>query len=176
MKLLRRIRWAVAYLTREYILGFGSLLPNDALSCRVRRWLINLTGGRIAPGALIYRNVLIVGQVEVGAGSSISNNTSLNGMQAGIRIGPKVMIAPGCCLVAFDHGTALGDVPMIDQPEVQAPITIEADVWIGANCTITKGVTIHTGAVVAANSVVTKDVPARAVVGGVPARLLRMRE
>ena len=50
------------------------------------------------------------------------------------------------------------------------------DVWIGANCIITAGVTIGEGAVVAAGSVVTKDVKSYAIVGGIPAKIIRMRE
>jgi acetyltransferase-like isoleucine patch superfamily enzyme len=64
---------------------------------------------------------------------------------------------------------------MIRQPLLEAPIVIEDDVWIGANCTITAGVTIRTGAIVAANSVVTRDVGVNEIVGGTPARLLKHR-
>ena len=55
-------------------------------------------------------------------------------------------------------------------------VTIENDVWIGANCLILPGVTIGEGAVVAGGSVVTKDVPAYAIVGGTPAKIIRMRD
>jgi acetyltransferase-like isoleucine patch superfamily enzyme len=51
-----------------------------------------------------------------------------------------------------------------------APITIENDVWLGANVTVLPGVTIHEGAIVGAGAVVTKDVPAHTTVAGVPAR------
>ena len=90
-------------------------------------------------------------------------------------IGSDVMIAPGCCIVAFDHGTRLSAGPMIRQALVEAPICIKSNVWVAANCTITSGVTIGAGAVVAANSVVVSDIPPDAIVGGVPARLLKMR-
>ena len=53
---------------------------------------------------------------------------------------------------------------------ISKPIVIEDRVWCGANVTITKGVHIGTGAVIAAGAVITKDVPAGALVGGVPAR------
>lgn len=65
---------------------------------------------------------------------------------------------------------------MSKQKLVQQKITIEEDVWIGANCTITKGVTIGKGAIVAANSCVNRDVPEYAIVGGVPAKVLKYRK
>lgn len=175
MYLLQRIQRLGRHLGQEYLRAIVTMLPNDVLSCRIRRWAFNALGAKIEPGALIYRNVLLLGRVQIGAGSSISNNSCLNGVDAGIIIGPDVMIASGCCIVAFDHGTRLADGPMIRQALVEAPIRIEQDVWIAANCTITSGVTIGSGAIVAANSVVTSDVPPRAIVGGAPARLLKMR-
>lgn len=163
------------YLVREYLTGFTALLPNDVLSNNIRRIVYKLLGLKVAKNALIYRNVLILGRVSIGSNSSISNNTSINGASAGVYIGSDVMIAPGCCIVAFDHGTAFGPVPMIKQRLIEKAIVIEDNVWVGANCTITKGVTIGVGAIIGANSVVTKDVAPYSVVGGVPARLIKMR-
>ena len=85
------------------------------------------------------------------------------------------MIAPGCCIVAFDHGMEVGTIPMIKQPLIEQAICIEDDVWIAANCTITKGVTIGTGSIIGANSVVTKDIAPYSIMGGVPAKLIKMR-
>ena len=62
------------------------------------------------------------------------------------------------------------------RPEDDKDIIIGDDVWIGANVTILKGVTIHSGSVLAAGAVVNKDVPAYAVVGGVPAQVLKYRK
>ncbi len=176
MQSIRKVERLLRHLGREYATATIALLPNDALSCRLRRWVLNRLGARIGARALIYRNVLVLGNVEIGVRTSISNNTCLNGVTAGIVIGPDVMIASGCCIVAFDHGSRLSAGPMIRQPLIEARVTIEGDVWIAANCTVTAGVTIGTGAIVAANSVVTADVPARAIVGGVPARVIKMRE
>ena len=58
----------------------------------------------------------------------------------------------------------------------KGPILIGHDVWIGANCIVMAGVTIGSGAVVAAGSVVTKDVPQFAIVGGSPAKIIRLRD
>ena len=62
---------------------------------------------------------------------------------------------------------------MIEQGITAEGIVVEDDVWIGAGAIITDGVRIGKGAVVAAGAVVTKDVPAHTVVGGIPARVLK---
>jgi len=78
-----------------------------------------------------------------------------------------------------NHNTGVVGAMMYDvkqkRPEDDLPVTLEDDVWIGANVTILKGVTIHSGSVVAAGAVVTKDVPNDAVVGGIPAKVLKYR-
>ena len=60
-------------------------------------------------------------------------------------------------------------------PENDAPVIIEDDVWTGANVTILKGVTIGRGSVIAAGAVVTKSFPHYSIIGGVPAKLIKMR-
>jgi acetyltransferase-like isoleucine patch superfamily enzyme len=165
----------VRYLSREICTGLVSLLPNDIISIRIRRIVFSACGMILGRNVLIYRNVLLLGKISIGENSSISNNTSINGSNVGVKIGSNVMIAPGCCIVVFNHGAKLGSTPMIQQPIVEAAITIHDDVWIAANCTITKGVTIGTGAIIGANSVVTKDVIPFSIVGGVPAKLIKMR-
>lgn len=92
-----------------------------------------------------------------------------------IYIGDNVMIGPQTVMWGRDHGMALSAEPMNRQEYVNRPIIIGNNVWIGAHCTILKGVVIHDGAVVAAGSVVTKDVPANAVVAGVPAKAIKFR-
>lgn len=172
---MKKLVSLLQHLGCEWLMALLASLPNDVLSCRLRRAVLRRLGFDIAAGALIYRHVLLLGRIQMGAGSSISNNSCLNGAAAGIRIGRDVMIAPNCCLVAFNHGTALSGMPMVRQPLVEAPIVIEDDVWIGANCTVTAGVTIRTGAIVAANSVVTRDVGTNEIVGGTPARFIKHR-
>ena len=82
-------------------------------------------------------------------------------------------------LIALSQNHAFDDTkrPMREQGwQVDQPIVIEDDVWIGARVIVLPGVRIGTGSIIGAGSVVTKDVPRFAIVGGVPARLLRMRD
>jgi acetyltransferase-like isoleucine patch superfamily enzyme len=116
------------------------------------------------------------------------------GPDAGINIGPHVTINSGCVIVAHagitigrdcligeyvsirdaNHGIATSR-PMRVQPHDAAAIRIEDDVWIGRGSVILKGVTVGRGAVIGANSVVTKDVAPMWIVAGAPAREIRCR-
>lgn len=75
----------------------------------------------------------------------------------------------------YDHGFMALDLPMKDQGFQGTPIEIEYDVWVGRGAIVLKGVHIGRGAVIGANAVVSHDVPPNAIVGGVPARVLKMR-
>ena len=93
-----------------------------------------------------------------------------------VIIGEDVMMGPGCTLISRDH--VFDDVsrPMNTQGlGEERPIRIDDDVWIGASVTITAGVRVGRGSILAAGSVVTRDVPPFSVSGGVPARVLRSR-
>lgn len=108
-----------------------------------------------------------------------------------IEIGNNVWIGYGCDLysverivigdnVALAHNvflaTAAHDISRVDFPTIAAPIIIKDEVWISSNSFILQGVTIHKGAVVAACSVVTKDIPEGIVVMGHPAKPVKQRE
>ncbi len=92
--------------------------------------------------------------------------------RAMVTIGDGVLIAPGTVITTINH--ALDPARRRANVCTAKPVTIGSDVWIGANCTILQGVTIGDGAVIAAGAVVKSDVPPRAIVGGVPARVLKM--
>lgn len=91
------------------------------------------------------------------------------------------MFGPHVTVVTGDHRIDIPDRPMISVrddeklPENDQDVVIENDVWGGANATILKGVTIGTGSVISAGAVVTKDVPPYSIVGGVPAKVIKMR-
>ena len=94
-----------------------------------------------------------------------------------IRIGDDTMISQMVSIIAANHGTRIG-AHMRTQPLARARtgVTIGADVWIGAGATLLPGATVGDGAIVGAGAVVTGDVPAGAVVAGVPARQIGQRE
>lgn len=120
----------------------------------------------------IGRRISFSKNVSLGDKSSIGDNSYLVGE---IVIGKDVMMAANCALIASNHKFDRLDIPMNRQGGVNAPIVIEDNVWIGYGVTILAGVTVHSGAVLAAGSVVSKDVPGNAIVGGVPARVIKFR-
>ncbi|MEM1212992.1 MAG: acyltransferase [Planctomycetota bacterium] len=142
--------------------------------------LVTQPGGlTLADDALISEFAVIQnnrGPVTVGPRSQINYHCVLLTGEP-IRIGADCLIGPGCVLASGNHDHTQLDRPMRDAPGIhQGPITLEDDVWIGANCTLTTGVTLGTGCVVAANSCVTQDVPPFAIVGGVPAKPIGHRK
>ncbi|WP_312764176.1 acyltransferase [Stutzerimonas balearica] len=91
----------------------------------------------------------------------------------GVRVGNNVSIAHGSSLISFNHTWDAADVPIKYNPIKEAPIVIEDDVWIGCGVRIMPGVTIGKRSVVAAGSVVVKDVPENTIVGGAPAKVIK---
>lgn len=88
----------------------------------------------------------------------------------GITIGDGTLIGHGSTLTTLNHGMP----PDRRADMTPAPIVIGSRVWLGASVTVVPGVTIGDGAIVGAGAVVTRDVPAGAIVAGVPAKLVRM--
>lgn len=93
-----------------------------------------------------------------------------------LSVGENCAFAAHVTLASVAHSHADPDIPMVKQPTDQRGITVEDNVWIGANAVVTPGVTIGTGSIIGAGAVVTKDVEPYSVMGGVPARLIRKRK
>jgi acetyltransferase-like isoleucine patch superfamily enzyme len=110
--------------------------------------------------------------ISIGEDSLIGEYTVIRG-QGGVRIGNRVYTSPMVQIVAVNHVFDDPATSFVDQGITTEGIVIEDDVWIGSGAVITDGVRIGAGAVVAAGAVVTSDVVAGTVVGGVPARFLR---
>jgi carbonic anhydrase/acetyltransferase-like protein (isoleucine patch superfamily) len=103
--------------------------------------------------------------IEIGDGSFVNHRSEIVAHE-------RVTIGRGC-LLAWDVQVVDSDSHRVDGRPHTAPITLGDRVWIGCRATVLKGVTVGDGAVVAAGSVVTRDVPARALVAGNPARVVR---
>jgi acetyltransferase-like isoleucine patch superfamily enzyme len=112
--------------------------------------------------------------IEIGDWTTVGAHTFMYATTR-IVIGSSCLIAPFCYLIDNDHGTAKGRL-IREQPMATDPVRIGNDVWLGTGAVITRGVTIHDGAIIGARSVVTHDVPADAIVAGNPARVIRYRE
>jgi len=110
--------------------------------------------------------------IKIGHDSLIGEYNVIRG-QGGVTIGDRVYTSPLAQMVAVDHVFSDPNRPFVDQGITAEGIVVEDDVWIGSGAIITDGVHIGRGAVVAAGAVVTQDVPAHTLVGGVPARHLR---
>lgn len=104
----------------------------------------------------------------------IGRNTNI-AAYASITIGDNVLVAPYCHIISGNHGYERRDIPIRDQNITCKPITIEEDVWIGTHVVVLPGVTIGKGAIVAAGSIVNKDIPPYQIWGGAPARFLKER-
>ncbi len=105
------------------------------------------------------------------------NNILQAGKKTGvIRLGDHVMVGPNVQMFAYNHCMDLTDVPMIEQPYIDADIIIEDDVWIGAGATILGGAKISKGVVIGAGSVVTGELPSNSICAGVPAKVVKMRQ
>jgi galactoside O-acetyltransferase len=116
------------------------------------------------------------GSIRIGDRVSVNTNVQINASDGGvIAIGDDVLIGPNVVLRASDH--AFDDIarPVNCQGHSGGRIVIEADVWIGANAFVARDVVIHEHAIVAAGAVVTRDVEAAAIVGGVPAQVIGWR-
>lgn len=168
----------------------------------VRRFVLNFLGCDVGRRSLIGPSVEFVGKaelmligesvvIEAGVKLTVSNlakdkptlsvgNETFIGRYCVITarekliIGKKVLIAPYCYISETNHGISYG-LPIQDQDATWENIYIEDGVWLGNGCTVLPGVRIGAGAVIGANSVVNKDIPAGAIAVGSPARVIKYR-
>lgn len=120
-----------------------------------------------------YSTISLGDDVFIGPGATFSASDS------SIEIGNKVMFGPNVTIMGGDHnvgeiGRYMYDV-LEKLPENDKSVVLQDDVWVGANTIILKGVTIGQGSIVAAGALVIKDVEPYSIVGGVPAKKLKMR-
>lgn len=143
---------------------------------RLRTRLYKLWGMQVGKGTLIAGTLTLTGEQDLKGRLQIGRNSFLNAplhidLSDSVSIGSNVFVGHHVVLITSDH--------RIEGSErrcgafIGKPIVIEDGCWICACVTITPGVTIGRGSIVAAGSVVTKDVPPDTLVGGVPAKLIR---
>lgn len=187
---------AVVYYQWQLRRGGVECGPYVWISARPDVALAGSSSCRIADGTFIPDTVQIRGndrgRIVIGRNCSLDTMARLFAandarllLEDNVAIGPydiinafddctirkNSMLGPYVNINCADHGLELGE-PMRFQQGEYGPVVIEEDCWIGSHAVILRGVTIGEGAVVAAGAVVTEDVPAFAIVGGVPARVI----
>lgn len=127
----------------------------------------------------LYSDFKGINNYIIGSHVSIPKHSTFYSTEATLTIKDNVIFGPNPTIITGDHRIDVVGLPIIDSqvklPENDMGVTIEEDVWTGANVIILKGVTIGRGSVVAAGAVVNKSCPPYSIIGGIPAKVLKYR-
>ena len=180
-------------LTPKYARLLGRYLRRRLLTPAGRRWSTDgplflgrglelhiARGGRVEFGRFVWvgdgtKIRCHEGVVEIGEKTVMGQECTISAYQR-VRIGEQCVIADRAMFIDFDHGSVEVERPIRQQGIYKRDTRIGNNVWIGYGACILRGVTVGDNAVIGTSAVVTRDVPANAVVAGVPARVIRMRE
>ncbi len=174
-------RLLLALFRRRFLTSYGRRLRTDGIAFI---------------GPTVEMEISPRGRIELGRWSWLGHGTKLRAHEGLISIGAKTVMGQECtisayqhvsigreCVIAdrvmlidFDHGMVDVERPIRLQGIYKRDVRVGNNVWIGYGACILRGVTVGDNAVIGTNSVVTRDVPANAVVGGVPAKVIRMRD
>ena len=174
-----RLLWR--YLWRRFLTAAGRRWHTNGLVFFGRNLEVEVSPrGRIEFGRFVWigdRTKLRCheGSIEIGAKTVMGQECTISAYQR-VRIGEQCVIADRSMFIDFDHGVVEVERPIRLQGIYKRDVVVGSNVWIGYGACILRGVSVGDNAIVGTNSVVTKDVPANAVVAGIPARVIRMRE
>jgi acetyltransferase-like isoleucine patch superfamily enzyme len=115
------------------------------------------------------------GEVAIGSKTVLGQECTISAYQR-VRIGEQCVIADRAMFIDFDHGVVDVERAIRTQGIYKRDVEVGSNVWIGYGACVLRGVRIGDNSIVGTNSVVTRDAPANSVIGGVPARLLRLRD
>jgi serine acetyltransferase len=192
---IRAIRFCArnGMLTPRYALLLLRYLRRRFLTRAGWRWR---TDGPVFFGSGIELQIARRGRVDFGRFVWLGHGTKIRCHEGLVEIGPKTVLGQECtisaygrvrigaqCVIAdramfidFDHGVVEVERPIRKQGIYTRDVVVGSNVWIGYGACILRGVRVGDNSIVGTNSVVTKDVPANAVVAGIPAKVIRMRE
>lgn len=115
------------------------------------------------------------GEVTIGAKTVVGQECTVSAYKR-VAIGEQCVIADRTMFIDFDHGIVEVERPIRVQGIYKRDVRVGANVWIGYGASFLRGVSVGDNSVIGTSAVVARDVPANAVVGGIPARVIRMRE
>jgi acetyltransferase-like isoleucine patch superfamily enzyme len=172
-RLLLRLGWTKLRLRRRLRLdGLAFIGPGCALEVGREGTLVLGRWSWLGHGCKVRSHE---GTVSIGAKTVLGQECTINSYQH-VSIGRECVIADRVMLIDFDHGMVEVERPIRLQGIYKRDVRVGHNVWIGYGACILRGVTVGDNAVIGTGAVVTQDVPPNAVVGGVPARVIRMRE
>ncbi len=178
---MRYARLIAVLLRRRFLSGYGRRLTLDGLAFIGPR--VKFQIGRDARVALgrwswVGHGTKIrchEGHVSIGAKTVLGQECTISAFQH-VSIGRECVIADRVMLIDFDHGASEVERPIREQGIYKRGVHVGNNVWIGYGACILRGVTVGDNAIIGTSAVVTRDVPANAVVAGIPARIVRMRD
>lgn len=152
-------------------------LPRFRAFNALKSAVLRLLGARVGRRVVFYPGVWIMPakRLRLGDDVDLARGVMIT-TPGGVTIGDRTLVGYGTKILSSNHRVPQDRGSVFHAGHEHAPVVIESDVWIGANVVVLPGVTVREGAVVAAGSIVTRDVPPFTVVAGVPAKPIRTRE
>lgn len=152
-------------------------LPRFRLFNPLKKFFLQLVGAKFGKRTVFYPGVWIQPGMNLSVGDDVDFALDvLVTTKGGVTIGDRVLIGYRTAILSSNHNLPAKPNRVFGAGHTYASVVIEDDVWIGCNVTILPGVTIGEGAVIAAGSVVTKDIPPFVIAGGIPAKIIKERE
>lgn len=161
----------------EFLMRLIFSLPRYKLFNAVKSLFIRICGGRTGNRVVYYPGVWICPAKNIQIGNDVDLALDvLITTSGGVSIGDRTLVGYRTQILSSNHNVPSNKNRIFDAGHTSAKVEIGSDVWIGASCIILPGVNIGEGAIVAAGSVVTKNVPPFTYVAGVPARVIKERK
>lgn len=163
--------------TYELLSAVVFSLPRHKLFNLIKSNYMRAQGAKVGKKVTFYPGVRINPCMNIRLGDYVDIAWGVIITTGGrVEIGDRVLIGYGTVISSSNHIIPQRKEKIFYSGHTPGKVIIGPDVWVGANCVITAGVSIGEGAVVAAGSVVTKDVEPFTIVGGVPAKLIKVRD
>lgn len=163
--------------TFEIIMTCIFFLPRYKFLNKFKSTFLRLFGAEIGKNVIYYSGVWIIPSKDMKIGNNVDFAKGVKVIaRGGLEIGDRTLIGFDTKILTGNHVIPLNKGRIFESGYKREKITIENDVWIGANCLILNGVTIGEGAIVAGGSIVTKSIPPFSIYGGIPAKKIKDRD